>query len=115
MIYGLEKGKTYTVKENAAEGYEVSYETSGGKKSEGEIKIPEEKPVDTPIITAVNHRLGMIVIEKKTGGNKPLDGVVFELQYKEKGGDIYKRADETVCRNPSIVNPPENPAYSLDR
>ena len=108
MIYGLEKGKTYTVKENAEEGYEVSYETSGGKKSEGEIKIPEEKTVDTPIITAVNHRLGMIVIEKKTGGNKPLDGVVFELQYKEKGGDTYKPADETVCRNPSIVNPPEN-------
>ena len=107
MIYGLEKGKTYTVKENAAEGYEVSYETSGGKKSEGEIRIPEEKPVDTPIITAVNHRLGMIVIEKKTGDNKPLDGVVFELQYKEKGGGVYKRADETVCRNPSIVNPPE--------
>ena len=108
MIYGLEKGKTYTVKENAAEGYEVSYETSGGKKSEGEIRIPEEKPVDTPIITAVNHRLGMIVIEKKTGDNKPLDGVVFELQYKEKGGGAYKRADETVCRNPSIVNPPED-------
>lgn len=108
MIYGLEKGKTYTVKENAAEGYEVSYETSGGKKSEGEIRIPEEKPVDTPIITAVNHRLGMIVIEKKTGDNKPLDGVVFELQYKEKGGGVYKRADETVCRNPSIVNPPED-------
>lgn len=108
MIYGLEKGKTYTVKENAAEGYEVSYETSGGKKSEGEIRIPEEKPVDTPIITAVNRRLGMIVIEKKTGDNKPLDGVVFELQYKEKGGGVYKRADETVCRNPSIVNPPED-------
>lgn len=108
MIYGLEKGKAYTVKENAAEGYEVSYETSGGKKSEGEIRISEEKPVDTPVITAVNHRLGMIVIEKKTGDNKPLDGVVFELQYKEKGGDTYKTADETVCRNPSIVNPPED-------
>lgn len=108
MIYGLEKGKTYTVKENAAEGYEVSYETSGGKKSEGEIRISEEKPVDTPVITAVNHRLGMIVIEKKTGDNKPLDGVVFELQYKEKGGGAYKTADETVCRNPSIVNPPED-------
>ena len=107
MIYGMEKGKTYTVQEMTTGDYKVTYETSGGQKSEGEIRIPEEKPVDTPVITAVNHRLGMIVIEKKTGDNKPLDGVVFELQYKEKGGDTYKTADETVCGNPSIVNPPE--------
>ena len=119
IIYGLEKGKTYTVKETAAEGYEVSYVTSGkenkpfGEESEssgvqkvaGEITIPEEKPDTALTITAVNKRLGMIVIEKKTGEGKPLDGVVFELQYKTKDGD-YKPVDETVCRNPLIVNPP---------
>ena len=115
IIYGLEKGKTYIVKEEAAENYEVFYESFGvqsehssEQKETGEITIPETKPDTTPTITAVNKRFGMIVIEKKTGDHKPLDGVVFELQYKEKTDpeSAYKPADETVCKNPLIVNPP---------
>lgn len=85
VIYGLKKGKEYTVTETGNDGYAVQYQINSetekySTNSQVKYTVPETKPADTPVIAMTNERLGSITINKKDADDKALSGISFKLE-----------------------------------
>ena len=85
-IYGLKKGKTYTVTENA-EGYTASYTVTGDgvttPSEPNQVTIPDTKPTNVPTVTVTNTKKGKLTVEKHGENDQLLAGVTFQLEVED--------------------------------
>ena len=85
IIYGLKKGKTYTVTESVS-GYKVSYKLDGTVQQNGQngqITVPNSKPAtsDTiPTLEVINEKLGKVTVIKTDAEGKAFEGATFKLE-----------------------------------
>lgn len=85
VIYGLKKGKEYTVTETHNDGYAVQYQINSesvkySTNDQFKYTVPKTKPADTPKIAVTNERLGSITINKTDADDKALSGISFKLE-----------------------------------
>lgn len=84
VIYGLKKGKTYTITENSGK-YTAFYKVNNGTETEGNtasVTIPNSKPADMDYVLFTNKRFGKITINKVDENDKKLNGATFLLEKK---------------------------------
>lgn len=84
VIYGLKKGKTYTITENSGK-YTAFYKVNNGTETEGNtasVTIPNSKPADMDYVLFTNKRFGKITINKVDENNQALPGATFLLERK---------------------------------
>lgn len=84
IIYGLKKGKTYTITENSGK-YTAFYKVNNGTETEGNtasVTIPNSKPADMDYVLFTNKRFGKITINKVDENDKKLNGATFLLEKK---------------------------------
>lgn len=84
IIYGLKKGKTYTITETSGK-YTAFYKVNDGTETEGNkasVTIPNSKPADIDYVLFTNKRFGKITINKVDENNQALPGATFLLERK---------------------------------
>lgn len=124
IIYGLPKGKKFTVTEAGGKSYtfetEKVYETTGITPSEpetdkaNEYTVPAEKPEESsiPVIAYTNNYYGTIHLWKSDDNGTGLDGAMFKLEYREGDSGEFKPMDEKACMDLSQFTVNEAKEYT---
>ena len=93
IIYGLKKGKTYTVTESGS-GYQVIYMLNEEEKNTGAVPVPTSKPSDIPTLEVINKKLGKVKVIKTDGAGNAFGQkeAKFKLEYPD-GASVEKETD----------------------
>ena len=93
IIYGLKKGKTYTVTESGS-GYQVIYMLNEEEKNTGAVPVPTSKPSDIPTLEVINKKLGKVTVIKTDGAGNAFGQkeARFKLEYPD-GASVEKETD----------------------
>lgn len=84
ILYGLKKGKMYTITETETHGYTPAFTVTNANgttaQTSAEVTIPNAKAAETPCLTVLNQYFGKLTVEKKDENGNALSGVTFRLQ-----------------------------------
>ncbi|MFQ8601760.1 MAG: Cna B-type domain-containing protein [Anaerovoracaceae bacterium] len=127
IVYGLVKGAGYEISETGAESgsdadfdkYETTVTSSNVPSPERNLKsrkinitTPNTSPSGSENIPEVAFTnaadiVGSITVEKKNESNKPLEGVVFHMQWRRAGDQdaSFENLTSAQCGNSEILKP----------
>lgn len=99
VIYGLKKGKTYTITETSGK-YTAFYKVNNGTETEGNtasVTIDNSKPANIDYVLFTNKRFGKITINKIDEKDQKLNGATFLLEKKVTDTATGTESWETVA------------------